>query len=474
MNLERYVRLLRAQWLVVVLYVVAGMVAMGVVAWMKTPTYAAQTTLFVSTRGEAGDPDEAYQGGLFAQQRARSYAEMVTNPQVMQAVLTRLRLRLSVEELGAAIDVSVPPETVLIDVTAEDASPQRAKAIVDAVGEEFPRFVERLEAPQGNSGSPVSLRATNAARLPTRPVGPGKALYLIVGALFGLVAGLGTAVLREALAKRVRSEEDAAIAADAGVLGSIADDPNAESRPLIVVDDPFSARAEAYRRVRTNLRALIVDRKLRSILVTSAGDSEGKTVIAANLGLALAQAGYRVVLVDADLRRPGLARMLGLSSSPGLTDVLAEGLPLEAALQTWRQGVPLEIIGSGSTSFNPSDLLSSPSFRAALTALEERVDLVILDTPTALPFSDAATVAQLTSGVVLVSRAGSTPAAKLRAAAEAVRPAEEPVIVVVLNRVPMNESPTSGGAVEDRAGESRPTRERPGRLHEFEQPGRLQ
>jgi Mrp family chromosome partitioning ATPase len=134
--------------------------------------------------------------------------------------------------------------------------------------------------------------------------------------------------------------------------------------------------------------------------------------------------------------------------------------------------VPLEIIGSGSTSFNPSDLLSSPSFRAALTALEERVDLVILDTPTALPFSDAATVAQLTSGIVLVSRAGSTPAAKLRAAAEALKPTDERVIVVVLNRVPMQSS-TPGGAIEDRAGESRPTRERPGRLHEFE-PGRLQ
>jgi polysaccharide biosynthesis transport protein len=231
MNLERYVRLLRAQWRVVVLYVVAGIVATGVVAWTKTPSYAAQTTLFVSTRGEAGDPDEAYQGGLFAQQRARSYAEMVTNPHVMQAVLTRLRLRQTVEELGGAIDVSVPPETVLINVTAEDASPERAKAIADAVGAEFPRFVDRLEAPQGSSGSSVSVRATNVARLPTRPVGPGKAVYLAVGALFGLVAGLGTAVLRDALAKRGRNQENAAEAPDAAVLESIADDSNAESRP---------------------------------------------------------------------------------------------------------------------------------------------------------------------------------------------------------------------------------------------------
>jgi polysaccharide biosynthesis transport protein len=470
MNLEGYVRLLRAHWLVVVWYVVVGTVAFGVAAWTATSTYAARTTLFVST-GEAGDPDEAYQGALLAQQRARSYAEMVTNPQVMQAVITKLRLRQTVEELEAAIDVSVPPETVLINVTAEDALPERAKAIADAVGEEFPGFVGRLERPQGSSGSPVSVRATSAARLPTDPVGPGKAVYLAVGALLGLVAGLGTAVLLEALAKRVRTEEDAAIAADAAVLGSIAEDPNVDSRPLVVVDDPFSFRAEAYRRLRTNLRALIVDHKLRTIVVSSAGDSEGKTVITANLGIALAQAGYRVVLVDADLRRPGLARMLGLSSSPGLTDVLTEGLPLDAALQTWRQGVPLEIIGSGSTSSNPSDLFSSPNFRVVLAALEERVDLVILDTPTALPFSDAATVAQLASGVVLVSRAGSTPAAKLQAAAEALRPTDEPVILVVLNRVPMYASSFPGGPVEDRAGESRPTRERPGRLQEFEQPG---
>lgn len=472
MNFERFIRLLRAQWLIVLLYVLAGIVAVGAIAWTATPMYAAQTKLFVSTQSEAADPDEAYQGGLFAQQRAHSYAEMVTSPEVLQAVITRLGMPETVDELEAAITASVPPETVLIDITAEDASPQRAKAIADAVGEEFPRFVTRLEQADESGGSFVSVRATSPARLPTDPLGPGKALYLVAGALIGLIGGVGTAVLREALAKRVRDEADAVLAADAPVLGNIAEDPNAASRPLIVADDPFSVRAEAYRRMRTNLRPLI-DHGIRSIAISSAADSEGKTVIAANLGIVLAQAGHRVVLVDADLRRPGLADVFGLSSSPGLTEVLANRLPLLASLQTWREGVPLQVIGGGSPVSNPSDLLSAPNFAVALSALEQRADLVVVDTPSVLPYSDAATVAQLASCVLLVSRAGSTPAAKLQAAADALRPTEEPIMAVVLNRVPMRAS-IFRGPTEDDAEERRPARERPGRLQEFEQPRGLQ
>jgi non-specific protein-tyrosine kinase len=426
----------------------------------------------VSTGNVASDPSEAYEGGLFSQQRVLSYAEIVSSRPVIQAVIRKLRLRQSVEELQAAIEVSVPRDTVLINVTVEDRSPRRAKAIADVVAAEFASFVKPLETPEGRGNSPVKVSVTSPARLPTDPVAPRKlVVYLALGALWGLTVGLGAVLLREALAKRVRDEEGAAVAAGAAVLGSIPDDPHADSRPLIVVDDPSSVRAEAYRRLRTNLETLIVDRQVRSFVVSSAVESEGKTVIVANLGVALAQAGYRVILVDADLRRPKLAQMLGLSSSAGLTDVLVDDLPVETAVETWREGVPLEVIGGGRARPKPGDLLGSESFRAVLTALMQRADVVILDAPAVLPVGDAAMVAQATSGVILVSRAESTRTAQLEAAAEALRATGEPVIAVVLNRVPMRAWAYRGGVIVDRADRSRRASEPRGRLQKSEQPG---
>jgi polysaccharide biosynthesis transport protein len=203
-----------------------------------------------------------------------------------------------------------------------------------------------------------------------------------------------------------------------------------------VVNDSDSVAAEAYRRLRANLRVLSVDRGVRSFVVSSAVASEGKSVIAANLGVAFAQAGSRVVLVDADLRRPRLAEMLGLSSTVGLTNVLVDDLPLEFALQNFSDGLPLEVLGRGPKPPNPSELLESPRFAAVLGALTDRVDVVIVDAPALLPVADAAMLARLTSGVILVARVASTRTEQLETAARSLHAVDGQVLGVVLNLPP--------------------------------------
>jgi polysaccharide biosynthesis transport protein len=438
MDLEQYVRVLRAHWLLILASVVVCVGAAAAFAWTRTPIYAAKTQLFVSTGGAPDDLSQTYQGGLFSQQRVLSYADIVSSPAVAQAVVEQLDLPETVQQLQSEIDASVPLNTVLINVTVKDRSPQRAKAIADAVGEQFPRFVSTLEAPQAGRSSPVKVSVTSEAQLPTAPVSPRKVFYLMFGALFGLALGVGGAVLREALDDRIRDEDDAAAIVGAPVLGSIAEDPDVKRRPLIVADDPASVRAEAYRRLRTNLRVLSVDRGAHSLVISSAVASEGKTLIVANLGVAFAQAGYRVILVDADLRQPKLAEVLGLSSTVGLTDVLVDMTPVEVALQTWRHGFPLEVLVSGSQPPpNPSELLSSERFASVLGLLTNRVDVVILDAPALLPVTDAAILARVTSGMILVTRAASTRTDQLETATQSLRAVDEQALGVVLNRVPL-------------------------------------
>ena len=278
------------------------------------------------------------------------------------------------------------------------------------------------------------MSVTRPAELPTAPVSPRKVFYLMFGALFGFALGIGGAVLREALDTRVRDEDDVAAITGAPVLGTIAEDPDAKRRPLIVADDPGSVRAEAYRRLRTNLNVLSANDSLQSFVVSSAVASEGKTLIAANIGIVFAQAGYRVVLVDADLRRSRLAEVLELSSTVGLTNVLADNLPIESALQTWQSGLPLEVLGSGPEPPNPSELLGSQRFATVLDLLMHRADVVILDAPALLPVSDAAILARVTSGVILVTSVTSTRAAELAGATNSLRAVDVPILGVVLNR----------------------------------------
>jgi succinoglycan biosynthesis transport protein ExoP len=437
MDLEQYVRVLRAHGLLIVVSVLVCTVAAGVFAWTRTPIYAAETQLFVATGGAPADLSQTYQGGLFSQLRTQSYAEIVSSRAVAQAVIEQLDFPETVQHLQSEIHASVPTGTVLINVTVKDRSPRRAKAIADAVGEQFPTLVSALETPEAGRTSPVKVSVTNQAQLPTNPISPRKFRFLGLGGLLGLVLGIGGTVLREALDNRIRGEDDAAAIVGAPVLGSIAEDPDAESRPLIVANDPSSVRAEAYRRLRTNLRVVSVDRGAHSLVISSAVASEGKTLIVANLGIAFAQAGYRVVLVDADLRRPKLAEVLGLSSTVGLTNVLVDNLTVDVALQTWHHdGLPLEVLGSGPQPPNPSELLSSQRFATVLGVLTDRVDVVILDAPALLPVTDAAILARVTSGMILVARPASTRTDQLESATQSLRAVDEQALGVVLNRVP--------------------------------------
>jgi succinoglycan biosynthesis transport protein ExoP len=434
LDLRQYLRLLQAHWAVIAVSIVVCAVGAGLLAWSRAPVYTARTQLFVSTGGAATDLGQTYQGGLFSQQRVRSYAQIMSSPLVMKAVIDELRLPDSVGALQGRIRTSVPADTVLINVTVEDQSPQRAKAIADAVGARFPEFVNTLETSPRERASPVKVTVTSPAELPTSATAPSKRLYLALGVLLGLVLGIAVAVPREVFDRRITDDDDAAAIVGAPVLGNIARDKHAHSEPLVVDDDPFSPRAEAYRRLRTNLRALSVDNNLKSFVVTSAVAHEGKTLIVANLGVAFAQAGYRVILVDADLRRPQLAEMLGLSSTQGLTNVLEGELSVDAALQTWRDGLPLRVLGSGPTPSNPSEMLGSERFAGVLSLLADSADVVLLDASALLPVTDAVILARMTSGLILVTRVGSTRADQVEEALQSLRAVDEHVLGVVMNR----------------------------------------
>ncbi len=287
-----------------------------------------------------------------------------------------------------------------------------------------------------------SITIIEDAETPGAPVRPRVLVNTLLAAIVGAMLALGVIFLVEYLDDRIKTPQDLYAVIDAPLLGAIARMPgkrrnkkhDSSEESLIVAHQPRHPVAESYRRLRTNLRFSSVNEPLRMLLVTSAAPAEGKTTTAANLAVAVAQAGHKVVLVDADLRKPQLHKLFGLSKSPGLTDALLSEAGVELFMRETQ--IPnLQIITSGSIPPNPAELLGSQPMQRLLQQLQQTVDLVIVDAPPLLAVTDAQVLVSHVQSVLLVVNAGSTSRAMLSNAAAALMQVEARLLGVVLNQL---------------------------------------
>ena len=213
--------------------------------------------------------------------------------------------------------------------------------------------------------------------------------------------------------------------------------PSVGSAPLVMLTDPHSAAAEAYRSLAANLQFAYGDRQIQTIGITSAAEGEGKSTTVANLAVALAQSGQRVIVVDADLRRPGQHALFGVKRDDGLSTVLAgqqESLPLQ---ETQSSGV--RVLASGPSPANPLEALASRRFDQVLALARSQADFVLVDTPPAGALADAAVLAPRLEGVLLVVSAGRTKRDLARRAREQLQRVNANLLGVVLTDVRTNE-----------------------------------
>lgn len=431
MTFRDYVNVLRERWLLVVLGVLLGLGGGGAHAFLATPQYAASTTFFISTPDLGENVAAAYQGQLLSTQKIKSYIELATGRRIRDEV-SRV---LGTEVAPGTITATARPDTVLLTITATDPSPRRAKTVVDLVADRFTAVVDEVERPSDPGPALVAVRKLQDSQLPTEPVSPRQELDLALGFLLGLMAGVGAAVARHTLDRSVKSAEVLADLAGAPLLGTTAYDSKVRSRPLIVHDQPRAPLAEAFRQLRTNLDYVDLDHPAKLIVVTSALPGEGKTTTTCNLAIALAQAGNRVALVEADLRRPKAGEYLGMESAVGLTSVLTGQVDLEVALQPWGGGL-LDFLGSGPLPPNPSELLASQQMVYLLHELNRRYDVVLFDAAPTLPVADAAVLAANCHGVLLVGRYGKVRLDQVRMAAANLARVSAKLFGVVLTMTP--------------------------------------
>jgi non-specific protein-tyrosine kinase len=280
-----------------------------------------------------------------------------------------------------------------------------------------------------------SVIVSSPAELPLTPVRPTTLLNSVLGLLIGLVLGVGSAFLIEFLDDTIKSPDDVARALKLSTLGLIARFPKASDlRGLVTVNTPRAPYAEAYRNLRTNIQFALLDHAAPTIVITSAEPGEGKSTTLANLGVAIAQLGKRVILVDTDLRRPTLHRLFEVAQEPGLTNLfLNEEINLSDVLVSTR--VPnLRLLPCGKIPPNPAELIGSESMSKLIDALKQQADFVLFDTPPVLPVTDAALLAVKARNLLWVVAAGQTRVETTLRVKEALLRVDTKILGIVLNR----------------------------------------
>jgi non-specific protein-tyrosine kinase len=340
--------------------------------------------------------------------------------------------------LSSMVTASAPLDTVLISLTITDTNPQRAAKIANAVADQFGITVGDLELHGIGIDSPVKVSTVKDAIPADSPASPKKVINLALGLLLGFGLGIGIASLRKLLDNTVKNEDDLL---GTPLLAAIGFDEIADEKPLVTQIGRYAARTEAFRTLRTNLQFLNPDAHPQVIVMTSALPNEGKTTSSINLALSLAQAGAKVILVEADLRRPKVPLYLEMSSmSEGLSDLISGPKKLtpqgiKAMLHPY-ESTGLKVLLSGMIPPNPSELLSSKKFEELIDMLRKQFEYVIIDCPPLLPVTDAAIVSAKADGCVLIVHAGATKKPHFIGSRDAIKAVGSNILGVIINKIP--------------------------------------
>ena len=500
MEIEKYFIPLRRWWWLLLAATLLAAISSFLVTLGQPPIYQSRTTLLIGAT--SSDPNPTSNEFVLSSQLAAYYAEIAKREPIRNATMEVLGLQRLPEYLTSAVPNSqfveivvndtVPARaqavanelanqlTLLAPTSEQNVDQDRQEFVTQQLNtlevqiEETQTAIEDLQGELGNlvsasqiaetqaqigalqiklttmqtiyanllsstdTGASNSLTIIESAVLPSRPIGPNKALSVILAATVGLVLASGAAYLLDYLDDTLKTPADVSRVLGYPIIGHLVEiegmDEKKEGVGVYVTENPRSPATEAFRAFRTNLEFTAVDAPLKTILITSPSASEGKTSVSINLASIIAQADHKVVLLEADLRKPKIHEYLGLPERYGLGDVFRGRINLEdVALKPNIDNVT--VITGGSIPPNPTELVGSKMMCSILSKLSERADFIIIDGP---PFvvADALILASQVDGVIVIIRPGYTREGEARAMVEQLKRSGARVLGVALNRIP--------------------------------------
>jgi non-specific protein-tyrosine kinase len=500
-DLREYVRVLRARKLEIAAVAAVALTTALFFSFRSIPMYEAKAKVLVRPVQSVTSTSIS----LPQAPNLDTERELILSQAVAQLVVDDLQLQVPVDQLLGRVSVAVVSDTEVLVVKYADPSPTRAAQLANGFADAYTEFraSQALDQFQTAAGAVqkrindlqttinslnrqidaasdatardslqsqrdtlvaqvavlnqrlLDLQATGTlsqaaaevvqrAEVPHSPVSPNKVRDGILGLLAGLALGVGFAFLRERLDDRVKSRAELERRMGAPVIAAVPRVPGwrrGEEAHLIMRSDPKNPVSEAYRTLGTNIQYMASKQDLRVLMITSSMGGEGKSTTSSNLAVVLAQAGKRVILISADLRRPRLHAFFGLRNEAGLSNVLADGLSLAQVARD--PGIPnLRVISGGFIPQDPAALLGSPRATRFIESLREVADFILIDTPPVLAVADASILAPLVDGTLFVLDVQHSSRSAMQQSRDQLENAGANLIGVVYN----NFDPGQGGA----------------------------
>ena len=410
----------RRKWIVIGVFLAFAVTA-GVVSKVLTKVYETSSTLLVSatSTGQTFDRVQA------SQALARSFDTILQSPNIAQLVANDLADGTSKDYILSHTSFEPIAQTQLIKVTAEDEKAGHARKLADSYATVFVNYA-RLHLVRPTD---ATISIADTAPYPTEAARPKPLLYTLVAGILGLVLGIALAFVRDRFDKRIRTAAEVEARFELPVLARV---PRRGRG-----DTSIAAFNESYRIMRTNLQFAAGAEQLNSLAITSGSEGEGKTTTVIQLAIASAEVGLRVVILEADLRRPALQhRLLPAVQEPlrpGFSNYLVEGTPLNEVIHS--TGRPnLSLIPSGPVPPSPAGLLESRRARGIIAEILQDYDLVLIDCPPLNVAADASIVAGFVSGVIMVIDLHAAEEDTVQDAIRRLQAVHAPLVGLLLNR----------------------------------------
>ena len=496
MTINSYTRPLLKWWRLIVVATALSLVASAISSMFQADSYVSRTTLVVGKTFLDPNPDSGqifiaqHLAGIYADMALRDpiqsatkealgidwlpeyHAEVIPNTQMVQISVTDTnpqRAQIIANELANQLMLQSPTisdtetgerqDFIKAQLSSLENQIERAEKTIEEletslvglnsasqianierqISEELAKL-DRLRAnyasflASSQEGAVNILSVLEPASLPGRPSNANQLTIILLAGLVGLSLGSGTAYLLEYLDRTIKNTADVERIFNLPVIGYISEIPDSGSRPTYVAENPNSMLAENFRLLYSNIEFFRAGDPIKTILITSPSEGNGKTTIALNLALSISQAEQDVILVDADLRRPSVHKYFKMASTAGLSDVISNKADIKSVIRTWKTNDSLKVITAGSRLPNLTEISSSKRISAILSDLKENHAIVIVDAPP-LIIADSYNLASRADGVIIILEPGQTTEDQAKAIKEQLDRAHAKVLGFVFNKV---------------------------------------